>query len=111
MSKFVRHATLGMAILATVAGAGFGADSAEKALELPYEFRFAETPLKDAMNFIANHYSIECELSTSVRKETQVTFRGNGDKLSDGLNLLLKPHKLGYSVIDDKLLVHPLVER
>jgi hypothetical protein len=87
------------------------ADKIERALASAMNPDFNETPLTQAVAFIASHYDINIFLderglqSAQVDKDTLVTLSLGGISLRTILELMLEPLNLGYFVRDNVLVI------
>lgn len=85
--------------------------SIHAALEQNTDISFVETPLKDAIDFMANQHSIPIVLNAKkleaagVNIDTPVTKRLKGITLRSALNILLDELELTYAVQNGVLMI------
>ena len=58
--------------------------------------------------FLGATYSVEFELGEGSPPLAKIAYRGKGARLRDGLEELLKPHGLTFSVVGGKIVIAPL---
>ena len=99
---------ISLANVAVAAEPPAGEEKVKAALERPYKSEFLELPLQDMCAFLSASYGVDVRLGGGSPPLAKITYVGKGDKLRVGLATLLKPHKLGFSVIDGKIVIAPL---
>ncbi len=83
----------------------------ESALDRPVQLEFVETPLTDAVTFLADHHKIPIALDSralqdnGVPEDLPVTFSLEGAKLRTALRLLLHKHDLSWIIRDEALVI------
>ncbi len=82
----------------------------QEALEMPVDFNIEPQSLKDALDFIMARYQIRIWIDRRIDSTTEVKAGCPGIKLRSLLNILLEqcPKKLGFSIADDSLQIHPV---
>jgi hypothetical protein len=83
----------------------------EEALREPTELEFLETPLQDVVDTLEDHHKIQILIDQraldeiGIPSDTPITFSLTGVSLQSGLNLILRPLDLTWTIRDEVLLI------
>lgn len=102
-AQLATRCLLVLALVASLSTVSLAA-TPEEALATTSEIVFIETPLGDAMAFMAKQLDVKINLADGVDKKAPLSLKAGG-KIKDLLTIALKPHGLTYKVEKDAIVI------
>src|SRR5262245_36090627 len=110
LQRFVSPLVVVLALgpCAAVATSALAQDRINAELDKFTTMDFVKLSLKDVLLFAHEQHQIDFQLAPGVDGDTPITYKVQGVTLRNALNEMLQPHKLGFEVKKDAIVVGPL---